>query len=100
MPQPAANSAKLTKAPANAIARTPHREIIVVTLTAAALRGLLCEAGSNADVGVFNPDTVAPKSAEVRADLPGDAWRLYGEADSGDCGRGIVVHEVTAAERR
>ncbi len=43
-------------------------------------RGRL-EAGWHADVAVFDPDQVAPSPTEVRADLPGGAWRIYGQAD-------------------
>lgn len=43
-------------------------------------RGRL-EPGWHADIVVFDPEVVAPKPVEVREDLPGDAWRLYGEAD-------------------
>lgn len=39
------------------------------------------ERGWHADIVVFDPAAVAPKPVEVREDLPGDAWRLYGEAD-------------------
>ena len=43
-------------------------------------RGRL-EEGWHADIVVFDPEAVAPKPVEVREDLPGDAWRLYGEAE-------------------
>ena len=43
-------------------------------------RGQLAN-GWHADVVVFDPDSVGPKAIEVREDLPGGAWRLYGEAD-------------------
>ncbi len=46
-------------------------------------RGRLAE-GWHADVVVFDPDAVAPRPIEVREDLPGGAWRLYGEADGID----------------
>lgn len=46
-------------------------------------RGRLAE-GWHADVVVFDPDAVAPKPIEVREDLPGGAWRLYGEAEGVD----------------
>ena len=38
------------------------------------------EEGWWADLVVFDPHKVAPKEIEVREDLPGGAWRLYGEA--------------------
>lgn len=43
-------------------------------------RGRL-EEGWHADIVVFDPAEVAPKPVEIREDLPGDAWRLYGEAE-------------------
>jgi len=43
-------------------------------------RGRLSE-GWHADIAVFESDRVAPSPTEVREDLPGDAWRIYGEAD-------------------
>jgi len=33
-----------------------------------------------ADLVVLDPDTVAPEPIVTRSDLPGDGWRLYGEA--------------------
>tara|TARA_Y100001949_G_scaffold93517_1_gene78995 strand:- start:5024 stop:6736 length:1713 start_codon:yes stop_codon:yes gene_type:complete len=39
-----------------------------------------------ADLVVFDADKVAPEEVEVREDLPGGAWRLYGEA--------VGVHHV------
>ena len=33
---------------------------------------------------IFDPEAVGPRSVEVREDLPGGAWRLYGEADGID----------------
>ncbi len=43
-------------------------------------RGRL-EEGWYADIVVFDADQVAPRPTEIREDLPGGAWRLYGEAD-------------------
>ena len=43
-------------------------------------RGRLVE-GAWADVVVFDPDRIASRPVESRADLPGDGWRLYAEAD-------------------
>ena len=38
------------------------------------------EQGWWADLVVFDAEKVAPKEIEVRTDLPGGGWRLYGEA--------------------
>ncbi len=46
-------------------------------------RGRLA-AGYHADVVVVDPTTVAAKPIEIRHDLPGGSWRLYGEADGID----------------
>ena len=46
-------------------------------------RGRLA-AGYHADVVVLDPTTVAAKPIEIRHDLPGGSWRLYGEADGID----------------
>jgi N-acyl-D-aspartate/D-glutamate deacylase len=46
-------------------------------------RGRLAE-GYHADVVVVDPTTVAALPIEIRHDLPGGAWRLYGEADGID----------------
>jgi len=46
-------------------------------------RGRLAE-GYHADVVVVDPTTVAARPIEIRHDLPGGAWRLYGEADGID----------------
>jgi N-acyl-D-aspartate/D-glutamate deacylase len=43
-------------------------------------RGRLAE-GYHADINVIDPTTVGPKPTYARYDLPGGAWRLYGEAD-------------------
>jgi len=43
-------------------------------------RGRL-EEGYHADVCVIDPERVALRPTEVRHDLPGGAWRLYGGAD-------------------
>jgi N-acyl-D-aspartate/D-glutamate deacylase len=43
-------------------------------------RGRLSE-GWHADITVFDPSEVAPSPTEVREDLPGGAWRLYGQAE-------------------
>jgi N-acyl-D-aspartate/D-glutamate deacylase len=40
--------------------------------------------GCHADVVVLDPTTVAARPVEIRHDLPGGAWRLYGEADGID----------------
>jgi N-acyl-D-aspartate/D-glutamate deacylase len=42
-------------------------------------RGRVAE-GWHADLVVFDPDRIAAGPVEVRHDLPGGAWRLYGEA--------------------
>ena len=46
-------------------------------------RGRLQE-GWHADVVVLDPETVGARPIEIREDLPGGAWRLYGEADGID----------------
>ena len=43
-------------------------------------RGLLKE-GWHADLVLFDPETVGERPTYVRNDLPGDEWRLYGEAN-------------------
>jgi len=40
--------------------------------------------GYHADVVVVDPATVAAKPIEIRHDLPGGSWRLYGEAEGID----------------
>jgi N-acyl-D-aspartate/D-glutamate deacylase len=40
--------------------------------------------GYHADVVVIDPATVAARPIEIRHDLPGGSWRLYGEADGID----------------
>jgi N-acyl-D-aspartate/D-glutamate deacylase len=42
-------------------------------------RGQLCE-GWHADLVLFDPETVGELPTYVRSDLPGDQWRLFGEA--------------------
>ncbi|MEZ5412482.1 MAG: amidohydrolase family protein [Acidimicrobiales bacterium] len=65
-------------------------------------RGQLTE-GYFADVNVINPETIAVRPTEVRHDLPGGAWRLYGAADGYDhvlCnGTEIVRHGEFTANR-
>ena len=46
-------------------------------------RGRL-EEGWYADVNVIDPDRIAVRPNEIRHDLPGGAWRLYGTADGYD----------------
>jgi N-acyl-D-aspartate/D-glutamate deacylase len=46
-------------------------------------RGRLAE-GYHADVVVIDPTTVGARPIEIRHDLPGGSWRLYGEADGID----------------
>lgn len=46
-------------------------------------RGKLAE-GYWADINVIDPSTVGAKPTYARYDLPGGAWRLYGEADGFD----------------
>ncbi len=46
-------------------------------------RGRLAE-GYHADVNVIDPDRIALRPNEIRHDLPGGAWRLYGTADGYD----------------
>jgi N-acyl-D-aspartate/D-glutamate deacylase len=46
-------------------------------------RGRLQE-GWHADVVVLDPTMVGARPIEIREDLPGGAWRLYGEADGID----------------
>jgi N-acyl-D-aspartate/D-glutamate deacylase len=46
-------------------------------------RGRLAE-GYFADVNVIDPERIAVRPNEIRHDLPGGAWRLYGTADGYD----------------
>ena len=65
-------------------------------------RGQLAE-GYHADVNVIDPTTIAVRPTEVRHDLPGGAWRLYGTADGYEhvlCnGQEIVNHGEFTANR-
>ena len=65
-------------------------------------RGRLAE-DYHADVVVLDPETVGPRETEIRHDLPGGAWRLYGEADGIDHvlvnGEEIVDHGTFTAAR-
>jgi N-acyl-D-aspartate/D-glutamate deacylase len=65
-------------------------------------RGKLAE-GYWADINVIDPDTVGAKPTYARYDLPGGAWRLYGEADGFDHvlvnGEEIVDHGTFTSAR-
>ena len=65
-------------------------------------RGRLSE-GYHADVNVIDPETIALRPTEVRHDLPGGAWRLYGEADGYDhvfCNGAEIVRNGEFTENR
>ncbi len=65
-------------------------------------RGRLAE-GYHADVNVIDPETIAVRPTEVRHDLPGGAWRLYGEADGYDhvfCNGSEIVRNGEFTENR
>jgi N-acyl-D-aspartate/D-glutamate deacylase len=57
-------------------------------------RGQLRE-GWHADLVLFDPETVGQRPTYVRNDLPGDEWRLFGEADGIDT---VIVNGTLIVE--
>jgi N-acyl-D-aspartate/D-glutamate deacylase len=57
-------------------------------------RGQLRE-GWHADLVLFDPETVGQRPTYVRNDLPGDEWRLFGEADGIDT---VIVNGTVIVE--
>ncbi|MGI9612803.1 MAG: N-acyl-D-amino-acid deacylase family protein [Acidimicrobiales bacterium] len=65
-------------------------------------RGQLSE-GYFADVNVIDPDRIALRPNEIRHDLPGGAWRLYGTADGYDhvlCNGAEIVTDGAFTDER
>ena len=65
-------------------------------------RGRLAE-GYHADVNVIDPDRIAVRPNEIRHDLPGGAWRLYGAADGYDhvlCNGSEIVRDGEFTDSR
>jgi len=65
-------------------------------------RGRL-EPGFFADVNVIDPERIAIRPNEIRHDLPGGAWRLYGAADGYDhvlCNGAEIVRDGEFTEAR
>ncbi len=73
--------------------------IHLITDVPAKLYGLVdrgrIEVGAHADLVVLNPETVGPRPAYTRVDLPAGASRIYGEADGID--RVIVSGQVVVS---
>ena len=65
-------------------------------------RGQLTE-GYFADINVIDPDRIALRPNEIRHDLPGGAWRLYGTADGYDhvlCNGSEIVTDGAFTDER
>ncbi len=65
-------------------------------------RGRLVE-GHFADINVIDPERIALRPNEIRHDLPGGAWRLYGTADGYDhvlCNGAEIVTDGAFTDER